>query len=138
MSPKIQRPAKKSAALKEMEKLCDEINLLAMMHSRVPKNFGKHFSSLGSPNSIYARLVNGGDVKISLLLALSKHLSENLLDYYIQRLPEEARQTTQTREKDDIIRQLQAEILKLESQLVQYKERHRADQELIKEALRRG
>lgn len=110
MSPRMRKSPQKSADLARMEKTTGEMNLLAMMHSRVPKGFIKFFSFVGKGDAVTKRLQKGGDVKISLLLLLSEKLNENLLDYYIQILPENCRQTVQTR-------QLNNEKLELQKQL---------------------
>jgi len=105
MSLKSKRPPRKIHPVVEMEKATKEINLYAMMRSRITRGFDKFFAPMGGSEKIYGRLKNGGDVKISYLLALSKLLGENLLDYYIQRLPENARETVQTRELRQTIKE---------------------------------
>lgn len=111
----ILRPKRpeKSKAITEMEMECKCIDMLRMMQNTAQgkSGFAKYFKELGYADMLNKRLKKGGDVKISLLLALSKHTGRNLLDYYIQILPENCRQTCQTyaleREKTELQKQLQ-------------------------------
>jgi len=123
MSPRMRKSPQKSADMARMEKLTTEINLLAMMHRRVPKGFIKFFSFVGNGDAVTKRLQKGGDVKISLLLLLSEKLNENLLDYYIQRLPESARHTVQTRELERENTELQRQLETSKTETNEWKER---------------
>lgn len=132
------RQGKKSHSLKAMEKTANEVDILSQLRARVPKDFGKHFKALGHRQLLPQRLSNGGDVKISLLMAISLFMGENYLDQYLQKMPDHLRHTTQTKLRDRIITQKDEEILSLQSEVIQWRERLAHTEELLKEALRRG
>jgi hypothetical protein len=129
----------KPLTLDQAERITQQVRLLQTVKQHVPPGDLKRFSStIKNRSTVPNRLGKGGDVKASLIMILSHRLGLNLFDLYIQCLPTHLRHTAQTRERDEIIKQKDEEILQLQSQLTQYQERHLSDQELIKAALRRG
>jgi len=128
---------KQPVSLEKMELLATKIPLWEYVKQRVGHGIVKFSDEIKHEDFLRQQLGEGGDVTISLILLLSCRLNTNYLDPYIQTLPPHLRVTAQTREKDEIIKQLQDEILQLQSQAKQYEERHLADQALLLAAVKR-
>lgn len=129
---------KKPLTLERAETLCKNIHLWENVKQMVGVGIEKFSKELDYEGMLRQRLSRGGDVKTSLILVLSERLGVNYFDMFIQYLPPHLRETAQTREKDEIIQQKDAEILHLQSQLIQHKERIASLESMVDKALSRG
>lgn len=116
-------PQNKSAAMKEMEKLAKEVDILSIFHHLQRGNLEKFSRTIGHRRMVHDRLKKGGDVKISLILLLSKELRMNFLNNYLQLLPKELRGTAETGSMELEIKDLKVQLEEKDKQTAYWKER---------------
>lgn len=132
----IHTPQAKSEALKRAEKLAQGIHLLQNLQQLVPVNFGRYFQPLGHRDMLPKRLQKGGDVKVSLLIALSTHMDMNFLDPYIQCLPPTCRKTAQYRELEVEMDELKKQLLIKQQESDTWQERCLRAEKLIEDRMK--
>jgi len=121
--PYPRTPQNKSAAMKAMEKLATEVDILSVIHHLQKGNLEKFSRTIGHRRMVHDRLKKGGDVKISLILLLSKELRMNFLNNYLRLLPEEIRATNETYVLDREIAELKSQLEESGKQTAYWKER---------------
>lgn len=130
---------KKPISLERAEQLAKQIRLLENVKQQVGSTGMKDFSaSIKNESTVPNRLRDGGDVKASLILILSQRLEVNYFDLYIQCLPPNLRETVQTRELRQALKEKDDEILHMQSQIIQRDERIASLESMVEKALRRG
>lgn len=129
-------PQTKTEALKRAEKLAQGVKLLQNLQQFVPVQFGKHFESLGHRDMVRKRLQKGGDVKVSLIMALSTLMDMNFLDMYIQQLPPSCRKTAQVREAEWQIEELKKQLEAKQQESDTWQERCLRAEKLIEDRMK--
>jgi len=128
---------KKPGTLERMEYLCGQIKLYDHVRQLVTSGIDSFSKTIKNKSTVRQRLKKGGDVKISFIMILSEKLGVNLLDMYIQYLPPELRETVQTRELRQALKEKDDEILQKDSTIIQQNEVIASLRSMLEKALTR-
>ncbi|MCF8278448.1 MAG: hypothetical protein K9J17_17100 [Flavobacteriales bacterium] len=107
----------KSVKRHAASELPDLKNLVKVFANTQNSNPARVAKAMGVTSSNLNDRTKGRNPRIEMLLALSEALEYNLLDFYLRLLPERLRSTTETRQLEQQIEELQAQHLALKQEL---------------------